>query len=92
VELNFYSGEERLEPLKYSDGRDQLDVVKEVLKEFRTSDLVWLDGKVGSGKSVIGLRTALEMGGGIVSVPTNALSDQYHADYYRGDKHFAKPD
>lgn len=90
VELNFYDGDERLTPLRYSDGRDQMDVVSEVLEAFESSDLVWLDGKVGSGKSVIGLRAAIAMGGGVVSVPTNALSDQYHRDYFRGDKYFLK--
>lgn len=91
VDLNFYSGEKKLDPLTYSDGRDQADVLKEVVDTLKTSDLVWLDGKVGSGKSVLGLRAALELGGGIVSVPTNALSDQYYRDYYRGNKYFLKP-
>jgi len=51
-------------PLTYSTGKNQAEVVDEILEAFEESDIVFLKGVVGSGKSVIGIRTALEFGGG----------------------------
>lgn len=88
MELGLYEDGEKLESLEYSSGKTQTEVVGEILEAFESHNLVWLDGKVGSGKSVVGIRTALEMGGGTFSVPTKVLSDQYYEDYYAGDKQF----
>jgi intein/homing endonuclease len=78
-----------LEPRRYSSGKTQVDLIEEVLEAFDESDVVFLKATVGSGKSVIGIRTILEFGRGIVSVPTKVLSDQYAASYER-DKYFLK--
>ncbi|KXB07748.1 hypothetical protein AKJ51_00095 [candidate division MSBL1 archaeon SCGC-AAA382A20] len=85
------SGGSKLKPLSYSTGKDQAEVIEEVLEAFESSDIVFLKGVVGSGKSVIGIRTALEFGGGTVSVPTKVLSRQYRKDYER-DKYFLTED
>ncbi|KXA90177.1 hypothetical protein AKJ40_01950 [candidate division MSBL1 archaeon SCGC-AAA259M10] len=74
----------KLDPLTYSTGKDQAEVVEEILEAFESSDLVFLKGVVGSGKSVVGIRTALEFGKGTVSVPTKVLSHQYREDYEKG--------
>ncbi|KXB01649.1 hypothetical protein AKJ41_00715 [candidate division MSBL1 archaeon SCGC-AAA259O05] len=89
--LNLYESGRRLDPLEYSNGKTQTDVVEEILEAFESHDLVYLKAVVGSGKSAIGIRTALGMGGGVISVPTKVLSDQYYDDYYAGDKYFEKP-
>ncbi|KXB05012.1 hypothetical protein AKJ50_01810 [candidate division MSBL1 archaeon SCGC-AAA382A13] len=91
VSLDLYENGQKLEPLTYSNGKTQVDVVEEVLGAFESHDLVYLKAVVGSGKSAIGIRTALEMGGGAISVPTKVLSNQYYDDYYAGDKYFLKP-
>jgi Rad3-related DNA helicase len=80
-----------LEPRRYSSGKTQVDLIEEILEAFDESGIVFLKGTVGSGKSVIGIRTILELGRGIVSVPTKVLSDQYAASYER-DKYFLKED
>lgn len=87
----FDRGGSKLEPLSYSTGKDQTEVIGEILEAFESAETVFLKGVVGSGKSVIGIRTALEFGGGVVSVPTKVLSHQYRDDYEH-DKHFLKGD
>ncbi|KXB01488.1 hypothetical protein AKJ44_02470 [candidate division MSBL1 archaeon SCGC-AAA261F17] len=89
MKLNLYEGSEELEPLSYSTGKNQGELVGEILESFESSDTVFLKGVVGSGKSVIGIRTALEFGGGTISVPTKVLSRQYQDDYEAG-KYFLK--
>ncbi|KXA96816.1 hypothetical protein AKJ38_02550 [candidate division MSBL1 archaeon SCGC-AAA259I14] len=91
ISLNLYENGRKLDLLEYSNGKTQTDVVGEVLEAFESHDLVYLKAVVGSGKSAIGIRSALEMGGGAISVPTKVLSDQYYDDYYAGDKYFLKP-
>lgn len=89
LKLNPYEGGRELEPLSYSTGKDQGELVEEILESFESADVVFLKGVVGSGKSVVGIRTALEFGGGIISVPTKVLSRQYQDDYGT-DKYFLK--
>ncbi len=91
MRFNLYNQEGQCEPLCYSSGKTQIDLVEEILEAFRGNEMVFLKGTVGSGKSVVGLRTILEFGRGIVSVPTKVLSDQYAASYER-DKYFTKDD
>lgn len=82
LKLNLFdeSGNE-VPPRRYSCGRDQLDTVAEILEAFGSDDVVALKGMVGSGKSVVGIRTILELGRGVVAVPTIWLSKQYATDY-----------
>lgn len=91
LELGLYGPGGRLEPRRYSSGKTQTDLIEEILEAFRGNDIVFLRGTVGSGKSVVGLGAILELGRGIVSVPTKVLSDQYAASY-EGDKYFLKGD
>jgi Rad3-related DNA helicase len=91
MELGLYDQNGPLEPRRYSSGKTQVNLIEEILEAFQSSDIVFLKGTVGSGKSVVGLRTAIEFGRGIVSVPTKVLSDQYVASYER-DKYFVKGD
>jgi Rad3-related DNA helicase len=91
LELRFYDGSGPLPPRRYSTGKTQLDLIREILDAFKNSDLVLLRGMVGSGKSIVGIRTILEFGKGVVSVPTKVLSDQYARAYER-DKYFLKED
>ncbi len=82
MRLNLHDREGRLlEPLRYSSGKTQVDLIEEILEAFRENDVVFLKGVVGSGKSIVGLRTILEFGRGVVSVPTKVLSDQYARSY-----------
>ncbi len=80
-----------LEPRRYSSGKTQVDLVEEILDALGRNDMVFLKGGVGSGKSVVGLRTILEFGRGVVSVPTKVLSDQY-AESYERDLYFTNRD
>jgi Rad3-related DNA helicase len=78
-----------LAPRVYSSGKTQEDAISEILEAFESSDIVFFKGVVGSGKSVVGIRTALEFGRGVVSMPTKVLSDQY-AQAYEREKFFVK--
>jgi len=89
--LNFYENGKTLEPLRYSSGKSQLDTVNEILEVFESGNLCFLHGVVGSGKSVILIRTGLELGRSVIAVPTIPLSHQYARDY-EGGKYFLKPD
>ncbi|MDI6643266.1 MAG: helicase C-terminal domain-containing protein [Candidatus Hodarchaeaceae archaeon] len=91
LEFGLYGRDGQLEPRRYSSGKTQIDLIEEIIEAFRGNDIVFLRGTVGSGKSAVGLRTILEFGRGIVSVPTKVLSDQYAASY-EGDKYFLKDD
>ncbi len=92
MDLRLYNQNgDKLDPLSYSTGEDQLSVIEEIVEAFESNDIVLLKGVVGSGKSVIAARTALEFGGGTISVPTKVLSDQYREDYEK-DKYFLKED
>ncbi len=91
LEFGLFEGNGSLAPRRYSSGKTQADLINEIVSAFESSDVVFLKATVGSGKSAIGLRTILEFGRGIVSVPTKILSDQYAAAY-EGQKYFRKED
>ncbi len=91
LEFGLYGQGGRLEPRRYSSGKTQVDIIEEIIGAFQKSDIVFLKATVGSGKSAVGLRSILEFGRGVVSVPTKVLSDQYAASY-EGDKYFLKED
>lgn len=91
LELGLCDETGRLQPIRYTSGKTQVDAIREILEAFESSDIVFFKGVVGSGKSVVGIRTALELGGGVVSVPTKVLSEQY-ARSYEKEKYFVKSD
>jgi Rad3-related DNA helicase len=91
IDFGLYGKSGRLEPRRYSSGKTQADLIKEILGAFENNDIVFLRATVGSGKSAVGLRTIMEFGRGVISVPTKVLSDQYAAAY-EGEKYFIKED
>src|SRR3990167_9101459 len=79
---SFYRGDEFLEPLKFSNGKTQEDVVQEVLKAIREGEkIIFIKGNCGTGKSVIALNIAKEIGKTSVVVPVKTLQSQYENDY-----------
>lgn len=91
MDLRLYNSSGALPPRRYSSGKTQLEVIQEILDAFEESNVVFFRGMVGSGKSVVGIRTAIEFGGGVVVVPTKVLSKQY-AESYEGEKFFLRED
>ena len=71
-----------LKPLKFSNGKTQEDVVKEVLDSIKEGHkIIFIHGKCGTGKSVIALNIAKELGKSSIIVPSKALQQQYKRDY-----------
>jgi Rad3-related DNA helicase len=71
-----------LEPLKFSNGKTQEDVVKEVLDSIKEGHkIIFIHGKCGTGKSAIALNIAKELGKSSIVVPSKALQQQYKRDY-----------
>lgn len=74
-------------PLRYSNGKTQEDVVREIVEAFESYDIVILRGGVGTGKSAIAIHVVAHVGDGrgIIVVPTKVLEDQYVNDYSGGE-------
>lgn len=71
-----------LEPLKFSNGKTQEDVVKEVLNSIKEGNkIIFIHGMCGTGKSAIALNIARELGKSSVVVPGKNLQQQYKKDY-----------
>jgi len=81
-----YQNGKKAEPLTYSNGKTQEDVIKEIVEAFESYDIVALKGGVGTGKSAIAIHVAAHIGNGkgIIVVPTKILEDQYVIDYGGG--------
>ena len=78
------TGEEAkfLSPLKFSNGKTQEDVVKEVIKAINEGHkVIFIKGVCGTGKSAIALNLAKELGRASIVVPVKALQKQYEDDY-----------
>jgi len=79
---SLYQGNEFLEPLKFSNGKTQEDVVKEVLDAIKDGHkIIFIHGICGTGKSAIALNIAKEIGKTSVVVPNKNLQTQYKKDY-----------
>lgn len=75
---------EKLEPLVFSNGKSQADIVKEVLDAISSGDkLIFISGMCGSGKSAIALNLARHFKKTSVVVPIKSLQEQYEEDYTR---------
>jgi len=76
-----YSGE-ALEPLKFSNGKTQEDIVKEILDAIEKGNkIIFIKGMCGSGKSAIALNLARHFKKTSVVVPIKSLQEQYEKDY-----------
>lgn len=83
----FYKGGDILKPLKFSNGKTQEDIVKEVLKSIESGEkIIFIKGVCGSGKSAIALNLAKHFKKTSIVVPIKSLQDQYEKDYT--DKNF----
>jgi Rad3-related DNA helicase len=79
---SLYEKEKRLEPLRFSNGKTQEDVVKEVIEQILSGKkVVLIHGVCGTGKSAIALNIARALGRASVVVPVKALQKQYEDDY-----------
>lgn len=76
-----------LEPLTFSSGKSQKDVVKEVLDSIKQGNkIIFIHGVCGTGKSAIALNIARKLGKASIVVPGKNLQSQYKKDY-EGDKY-----
>jgi len=79
---SLYQGEKFLEPLCFSSGKTQQDVVKEVLDAVEKGNkVIFIHGICGTGKSAIALNIAKKLGKASVVVPIKNLQAQYEKDY-----------
>ena len=79
---SLYEKEKFLEPLKFSNGKTQEDVVGEILKEIeKGTKIIFIHGACGTGKSAIALNIAKDIGKTSVVVPGKNLQSQYKKDY-----------
>ena len=85
MEWSLYNQKEFLQPLKFSNGKTQEDVVKEVLEEIeKGTNIIFIKGICGTGKSAIALNIAKKLGKSSVVVPGKNLQNQYKRDYEDG--------
>ena len=74
--------DKNLEPLIFSNGKSQLDIVKEVIKAIKEGNkIIFIKGICGTGKSAIALNLAKEIGKTSIVVPVKNLQKQYEDDY-----------
>ena len=79
---SLYRNETKLEPLKFSNGKTQEDIVKEIVQLIKDGNkLILLKGMCGTGKSSIALNIARVLGRAAVVVPVKSLQRQYEEDY-----------
>lgn len=79
---SLYKNGEFLEPLRFSNGKTQEDVVEEVLREINHGQkIIFIHGVCGTGKSAIALNIARKIGKTSIVVPGKNLQNQYKRDY-----------
>ncbi|MDP2628528.1 MAG: helicase C-terminal domain-containing protein [Nanoarchaeota archaeon] len=89
---NLYQREKFLEPLKFSNGKTQEDIVREVLEAIKEGNkIIFIHGVCGTGKSAIALNIARNLGKSSVIVPGKTLQNQYKRDY-ENEKYLLKND
>ncbi len=80
----------KLEPLMFTNGKSQEDIVLEILSEIeKGSKIIFVRGVCGSGKSAIALNLAKEFKKSAIIVPIKTLQEQYENDYTK-DKFILK--
>jgi len=76
-----YTGK-KLEPLMFSNGKSQEDVVQEVLDMIHKGHkIIFIKGVCGSGKSAMALNLAKHFPKSSIVVPIKSLQEQYERDY-----------
>jgi len=82
MEWSLYNKKGYLKPLVFSNGKSQLDVVKEIITEIKNGHkIIIVRGICGTGKSAIALNVAKELGRTSIVVPVKPLQKQYQEDY-----------
>jgi len=80
--FNLYRNGSRLDALKFSNGKNQGDIVREVVDCIKEGKkVILIRGVCGTGKSLIALNVAKELGNASIIVPGKALQKQYFKDY-----------
>ncbi|MBS3099998.1 DUF2075 domain-containing protein [Candidatus Pacearchaeota archaeon] len=88
--FNLYSNNQKLNPLKFSNGKNQEDISNEIIREIKNGKkVIFVRGVCGTGKSAIALNVAKKIGNASIVVPGKALQRQYQADY-SGSKYVLK--
>ena len=79
---SLYENGSRLEPLKFSNGKTQENIVNEVVNLIKNGKkVVFIQGVCGTGKSAIALNIARSLGSASIVVPIKSLQKQYENDY-----------
>ncbi|MFH1425121.1 MAG: helicase C-terminal domain-containing protein [archaeon] len=87
---SLYEKDKLLSPLKFSNGKTQEDVTKEIVDLIKSGKkVIFLHGVCGTGKSAIALNIARALGTASIVVPVKALQKQYEEDYM-GEKYVIK--
>lgn len=88
---NLYDGDKFLEPLIFSNGKSQEDIVNKVLEAVNNGKkIIFIHGICGTGKSAIALNIARKLGKASIVVPGKNLQAQYKRDY--GEFKYLKKD
>ena len=89
---SLHKEDKKLEPLRFSNGKTQADVVEEVVQLIRQGKkVILIHGVCGTGKSAIALNLARRLGRASIVVPVKGLQKQYEQDYM-GAMYLVKPD
>ena len=81
-----------LNPIVFSDGRTQEDVVKDIVSSVKSGKkIILVHGACGTGKSAIALNVCRVLGRGTIVVPVKNLQRQYEEDY-NNKKYLLKKD
>ena len=79
---SLYENDQLLAPLRFSNGKSQEDVVKEVISATEEGyKIIFIKGVCGTGKSAIALNLAKHFGKTSIVVPIKSLQEQYIKDY-----------
>jgi len=79
---SLYQKENKLEPLVFSNGKTQADIVAETLQAVNEGyKIIFIKGMCGTGKSAIALNIARQLGKTAIVVPIKSLQEQYLNDY-----------
>ncbi|MEX0921111.1 MAG: helicase C-terminal domain-containing protein [Candidatus Pacearchaeota archaeon] len=88
---SLYENTSFLKPLKFSNGKTQEDIVKEIYSLIEEGNkIIFLHGACGTGKSAIALNVARLVGKSSIVVPVKTLQTQYEKDY-SGKMYVVKP-